>query len=245
MRRSLWGQSAVLFVRAVFRPVPGWNDAVNALASLAGVVGISILGGATAPNQHGQHHGFELWPWGVVLGLVVLVALVVWAGARSYHEQVLDDQVRIEVHALLPLVIPDSHVQLSARITNQGLAGDFRATISSDLRGVEYPSYGLGTVIAWEGENRKELHLGRGDTGTLRLARLHEDDQRRFRVIIPPSPDNPNVYGAGLPMVAPSGQIAFELTFRHVDRDVAFRYEATVQLDSGTGLPRFELRSVA
>ena len=107
--------------------------------------------------------------------------------------------------------------------------------MASDVEGVPMSFYGRGTAIAWEGTFEKDIHLGRGDTSTLRVARFYPS-LVMLRFVISPSPDNPVNYGEGLPLDISSGRVEFDLAVRDAERDQVASRRMKLQFDDGGAL---------
>jgi len=123
--KTLWW-----FTRETIRPVPQWSDVVNLVVLVLALLGVSVLGGALT----GSEESITWWPdgWFAVLG--AFAVLVTWAGLRLTYERVQSDEVRLSRVTLKPKALLDFE-QLAVRITNEGLAGTLRATLSSTVAG--------------------------------------------------------------------------------------------------------------
>jgi hypothetical protein len=214
---AIWG-----FVTLALKPVTDINNWWNA--------GIIVVTYAT-PRLLPWWKGASAVTQGLVyVGITAFLFLV--AGVKLEHRKRLRDEVSfvIETPDLFPLPHDQREKQTSIRVLNQGAPGVFRASLSSDVEGIDVPRYGRGTVLAWEGHSEKVVELGRCDTATLRVS-VYDDAFPKLRFFIPPSPDTGSTYGIGLLLTPMSRRITYRLTVRETRTDVAHTAEITMTLD--------------
>ncbi len=208
-----WARSTANFTWFAFRPFPrAVNDVWGFVVALALLLGAGALGNAVSG-----------YPEGFVLFGAALVLLICIAGVRLQRAKDRAGEVSLTFEDPYLADIGLGWQQLVVRVINNGTASRFRASLLSDVNGISMPRYGRGVAIAWEQNSTRDIELGTGETGTLRVARAYpkagKNPVGHVRFVIPPGPDNPVAYGEGLPHPIESASIAFEIGVRDVERD--------------------------
>src|SRR5712692_71856 len=230
---ALLPNSVGRFLLAALLPV---GRRVNTLGNVAQVA--SVLAATLGlPALSAKVGSVRLWPFGVLIGLAVLVAVLFIAGVRLELEKARGELVSIKFEAFSP---PQGEEALGVewvqqiRVTNLGPPSHFTAVIGSDVKGLASQNYGAGTELAWEQTAEKEKWLGHGQTTTIRMATFaanRSGDGTWIRFWIPPSPYSGTQYGVGSLETAPSREISFELHVRDVKRDVVRARKVHVTCD--------------
>lgn len=208
-----WARSAANFVWFALKPAPRWvNDVWGFVVALVLLVGAGALGDAVSG-----------WPEGFVFLGLMLIGLVVIAGVRLQRSKDKADEVSLTFEDPYLADIGIGWQQLVVRVINNGAPSRFRASLLSDVSGISMPRYGRGVAIAWEQNATRDIELGTGETGTLRVARAYPKGSQNsvgiVRFVVPPGPDNPTAYGEGLPHPIEGASIIFDVGVRDVERD--------------------------
>jgi|SRR5579862_1698959 len=227
--------------------VSGWRWLVEVsnhvgLAALivALAFGVSIFGGWKLPH----------WWYGLLI-LIGFYVLLFGEGAYRVHRNLVGtlpqqaNELALELEALPPAIHAaaawsggfPSWLQL-IRVTNNGAGGRFRATLASDIAGVEQVPYGKGVVLAWEQSRDYEKSLGRGDAGAIRVCSgfptpTNGPDGVFFRLWTPPSPHggSSGSYEIGTVQPAVGSEVSFFLKIATVDEDVSERFHVHLRFD--------------
>jgi hypothetical protein len=218
MRRSL--TQFVLLTLRPFNFISGQGQAIG--IPIASVAGFAAL-----------VYGFGVWKGATtVLALIALLFLI--AGVRLEMAKREAERVNLRFEALPAQIWGRSPGWVQhIRVTNLGPASRFRAIVASDVSGIQSMSYGKGTVLAWEQPGETEVALGRGDSGTIRLAEFSVTGWERdapigtgifaFRFFVPPQARHAagSYIAAAEQRSAVGGTLLFDLRVRDVERDAA------------------------
>jgi hypothetical protein len=236
--------STTRFLRSALRPLPGLlNDSYGALASVAGILGLTFLAKLV---------GSTTFAVAVISGYVIVLLTI--AGARLELERLRQQVVALSLDQLRPAILRDGHnpiVQYSVRVRNEGPSSHFTARVNSEVHGWDphLPSYGHFS-LPWEGVSTDVAPLTTDTARDVHVLRYYVDGNVvRFRV--PPGADRANwELGDGVPMSVTRGiDLTFELRVWDEDRDagqawqIVFSYPPREPNEPNPTLP--ELRAVA
>lgn len=242
-------------------------SASNPTASVLFILVCGIVGMARPPGVPDLFWRAICWIVGPVVGIllflhgpirliaipIVLLALV---GTRAEHRAPLPDvqvmvgklkfsrRKRIEIHPEPSQQWGDDPAWVQhILVTNRGQRGRFRASLTSDISGLEKP-YGRAMRLLWEQTNSAEMELGHGEQGRLRLASFSSSGgtiEARFFAI----PTSRHEQGAGYHPTQPYALTVPDLTFdvcvRNAESDETFERKARVIFSGNESRPRLSL----